>query len=201
MTGRENISSLHLIIKFPLCWIPDRCKLHHQSFQTDRICHVPCFVRPLSFPSRCLFPIQHTVFPCLLLQTVWQPEAKLKKKEKQRNDRTVKGKKQWEKGSRKGLTVRENVRLIEASFAQLFLVAVRHCAERLGRWDPDVILRQGSPASNNPPKYQPYRRLGLLECPRSPTSWQNITSPPLKDNPALCFSPLIAGLSSAPERC
>lgn len=45
---------------------------------------------------------------------------------------------------RKGLTVRENVRLIEASPAQLFFVAARRCTERLGGWDPDVILHLGS---------------------------------------------------------
>lgn len=54
-----------------------------------------------------------------------------KKGGKDRSDLTVKGTKQWENGSRKRLTVRENVRLIEASFAQLFLVAVRYCTERL----------------------------------------------------------------------
>lgn len=73
------------------------------------------------------------MFPCLLLQTVWQTEAKKKKKrENEKSDQILKEKKQQEKESRKGLTVRENVRLIEASFAQLFLVAVRHCTERPG---------------------------------------------------------------------
>lgn len=56
---------------------------------------------------------------------------KKRERERERSDQTVKLKKK-KKESRKGLTVRENVRLIEASFAQLFLVAVRHCTERLG---------------------------------------------------------------------
>lgn len=53
--------------------------------------------------------------------------------EEDRSDRTIKGKKRQGRESRKGLTVKENVRLIEASFAQLFLVAARHCSERLRR--------------------------------------------------------------------
>lgn len=75
--------------------------------------------------------------------------------EKERSDRTIKGKKKRQgKESRKGLTVRENVRLIEASFAQLFLVAARHCTERLRRMGSrcDLVPRR-SPANNNPLKY------------------------------------------------
>lgn len=83
-----------------------------------------------SFLSRCLLLIQHTTFPSRLLQTVWQPETKLKKKKRASTDRPVKGENTVSEGSRKGLAVRENVRLIEASFAQLFLVFVRRCMER-----------------------------------------------------------------------
>lgn len=53
----------------------------------------------------------------------------------------LKGKKRQGRESKKRLTVRENVRLIEASFAQLFLVAARHCSKRLRGWNPDVLLR------------------------------------------------------------
>lgn len=88
--------------------------------------------------------------------------------EEDRSDRTIKGKKKKRRQgreSRKGLTVRENVRLIEASFAQLFLVAARHCAARGCRgWDPDVLLRRGSLGNNNPLEYRVMQETGAIRA-------------------------------------
>lgn len=117
--------------------------------------------------------------PCLLLQSVWQPGAKALKKERKKKEpgegewrrigvtEPLKGKKKRRQGreSRKGLTVRENVRLIEASFAQLFLVAARHCAARGCRgWDPDVLLRRGSLGNNNPLEYRVMQETGAIRA-------------------------------------
>lgn len=94
------------------------------SWDLRAFCPIVCF----QFSTLCS--------PAYYFRQCGNLKQSLKKKRKRRSDRTVKGKKkkkQWEKGSRKGLTVRENVRLIEASFAQLFLVAVPHSTERLER--------------------------------------------------------------------
>lgn len=89
------------------------------------------------------------------------------------------------------------MKLIEASFAQLFLVAVQHCTERLGGRDPDVILRQGSPVNNNPLEYQPHRRRAplrgsVLALPLT----KHPFSTPAKTKPAPRLSLLVAGPGS-----
>lgn len=125
-----------------------------------------------------------------------------KKGEKERSDRTIKGKKKRQgKESRKGLTVRENVRLIEASFAQLFLVAARHCTERLRRMGSrcDLVPRR-SPANNNPLKYPVMQETRAIRAfALAPTFGKNITS--LVNIPALYFLPLIVAFASVPESC
>lgn len=78
------------------------------------------------------------------------------------------------------------MKLIEVSFAQLFLVAARHCTEPRDGWDPDVILHRGSP--------------DICRTSETAVAWKtsdsrashkkkkNITPLPFKDNPAVLFT-------------
>lgn len=95
------------------------------------------FVAHVCFQSGAALPLSITSDN----MATWSKSFKKEKKrarggegvEEDRSDRTIKGGRRQGRESRKGLTVRENVRLIEASFAQLFLVAARHCSKRLPR--------------------------------------------------------------------